>query len=93
MTELGIIRQIDDLGRIVIPKEIRRTMKIREGDEMCLSVDKDSIIIRRVPKYIAPKKLLDGIICDLDESRYSPNKEKAILLLRQARDILENEGE
>lgn len=56
MTERGIIRQVDDLGRIVIPKEIRRTMKIREGDEMCFSVDKDSIIIRRVPKYIDMKK-------------------------------------
>ena len=32
MKETGIVRRIDDLGRVVIPKEIRRTMKIREGD-------------------------------------------------------------
>ena len=32
MKATGIIRRIDDLGRIVIPKEIRRTMRIREGD-------------------------------------------------------------
>lgn len=32
MKTTGIIRRIDDLGRVVIPKEIRRTMRIREGD-------------------------------------------------------------
>ena len=32
MKATGIVRRIDDLGRVVIPKEIRRTMKIREGD-------------------------------------------------------------
>ena len=39
MRATGIIRRIDDLGRVVIPKEIRRTLKIREGDplEICLT--------------------------------------------------------
>ena len=32
MKSTGIVRRIDDLGRVVIPKEIRRTMRIREGD-------------------------------------------------------------
>ena len=32
MKATGIVRRVDDLGRIVIPKEIRRTLKIREGD-------------------------------------------------------------
>ena len=32
MKATGIVRRIDDLGRVVIPKEIRRTMRIREGD-------------------------------------------------------------
>lgn len=42
MRSTGIIRRMDDLGRVVIPKEIRRLMKIREGDPLEIYVDKDS---------------------------------------------------
>ena len=34
MTATGIVRRIDDLGRIVVPKEIRRVLRIKEGDPM-----------------------------------------------------------
>ena len=38
MKATGIVRRIDDLGRVVIPKEIRRTMRIREGDPLLNSL-------------------------------------------------------
>ena len=38
MKATGIVRRIDDLGRIVIPKEIRRTMHIREGDQPLITL-------------------------------------------------------
>ena len=38
MKATGIVRRIDDLGRIVIPKEIRRTMRIREGDPTLITL-------------------------------------------------------
>ena len=41
----GIVRRIDDLGRIVIPKEIRRTLRIREGDPLEIFVDRDGEVI------------------------------------------------
>lgn len=41
----GIVRRIDDLGRVVIPKEIRRTLRIREGDPLEIFVDRDGEVI------------------------------------------------
>ena len=38
MKATGIVRRIDDLGRVVIPKEIRRTMRIREGDPLMITL-------------------------------------------------------
>lgn len=38
MKATGIVRRIDDLGRVVIPKEIRRTMRIREGDPSLITL-------------------------------------------------------
>ena len=43
----GIVRRIDDLGRVVIPKEIRRTMKIREGDPLIISTTENSILFEK----------------------------------------------
>ena len=40
MKATGIVRRIDDLGRVVIPKEIRRTMRIREGDPSMITLTK-----------------------------------------------------
>ena len=40
MKATGIVRRIDDLGRVVIPKEIRRTMRIREGDPSQMTLER-----------------------------------------------------
>ena len=45
MRATGIVRRIDDLGRVVIPKEIRRTMRIREGDPLEIFTDRDGEVI------------------------------------------------
>ena len=42
MKATGIVRRIDDLGRVVIPKEIRRTMRIREGDISLMTLTEDT---------------------------------------------------
>ncbi len=50
----GIVRRIDELGRIVIPKEIRRSLRIKEGDNLEILIDNESIILK---KYSVIKNL------------------------------------
>ena len=54
MKETGVLRRIDELGRIVIPKELRKKLKIREGDFLDIFVEDSSIILQ---KYSALKDI------------------------------------
>ena len=45
MKATGVVRRIDDLGRIVIPKEIRKTLRIKEGDPLEIFTDREGGII------------------------------------------------
>lgn len=47
MKATGIVRRIDDLGRVVIPKEIRRTLRVREGDPLELFMDGKNLILQK----------------------------------------------
>jgi AbrB family looped-hinge helix DNA binding protein len=50
----GIVRRIDDLGRVVIPKEIRRTLRIREGDPLEIFTDREGEVILKKYSPIDP---------------------------------------
>ena len=65
MKATGIVRRIDDLGRVVIPKEIRRTMRIREGDPLEIYTDRDGEVIFK--KY-SPMGELGTFACELAEA-------------------------
>ena len=65
MKATGIVRRIDDLGRIVIPKEIRRTLRIREGDPLEIYTEKDGEVIFK--KY-SPMGDLQAVAAQLCES-------------------------
>ena len=47
MKATGIVRRIDELGRVVIPKEIRRTLRIREGDPLEIFTDRDELMLKK----------------------------------------------
>lgn len=47
MRATGIVRRIDDLGRVVIPKEIRRTLKIHEGDPLEIFTDGGAVVFKK----------------------------------------------
>lgn len=58
MKATGIVRRIDDLGRVVIPKEIRRTMRIREGDPLEIYTSNEGEVIFK--KYSPINELSEG---------------------------------
>lgn len=60
MKATGIVRRIDDLGRVVIPKEIRRTMRIREGDPLEIYTSNDGEVIFK--KYSPINELSEGAV-------------------------------
>ena len=76
MKATGIIRRIDELGRIVIPKEIRKTLRIKEGENLEIYVDKDDNIILK--KYSLIKKLND-FAQDFTDSIHSFIKHNVII--------------
>lgn len=65
MKATGIVRRIDDLGRVVIPKEIRRTMRIREGDPLEIFTDHEGEVIFK--KY-SPISELAGVAAQYAEA-------------------------
>ena len=67
MRATGIVRRIDDLGRVVIPKEIRRTLRIREGDPLEIYTDRDGEVILK--KY-SPIGEMSSFAKDYTESLF-----------------------
>lgn len=69
MKATGIVRRIDDLGRVVIPKEIRHNMKISEGEPLEIFIEDDSIIFK---KYSTDgKKLAENCADWVNENKNS----------------------
>ena len=67
MRATGIVRRIDELGRVVIPKEIRRTLRIREGDPLVIYTDRDGEVILK--KY-SPIGEMSSFAKDYTESLF-----------------------
>ena len=64
MKATGIVRRIDDLGRVVIPKEIRRTLRIREGDPLEIFTDREGEIILKKYSPIGELAAFAGMYAD-----------------------------
>lgn len=81
MKATGIVRRIDDLGRVVIPKEIRRTLRIREGDPLEIYTDRDGEVILK--KY-SPIGELNEFANEYAESLNETTRHTAIIVDRDA---------
>ena len=92
MRATGIVRRIDDLGRVVIPREIRRTLGIREGDPLEIFVDgKDTVCFR---KYVI--NLRDEVEYLKSQIEIASNlsyeeQAKAMTLLNEVRNLIKSE--
>ncbi|MDR1217588.1 MAG: AbrB/MazE/SpoVT family DNA-binding domain-containing protein [Oscillospiraceae bacterium] len=64
MKATGIVRRIDDLGRVVIPKEIRRTLRIREGDPLEIFTEKDGSVVFKKYSPVGEWSEPATILCD-----------------------------
>lgn len=81
MKATGIVRRIDDLGRVVVPKEIRRTLRIREGDPLEIFVDRNGEIILK--KY-SPMGEMNTFAREYGESLYETTNHIAVITDKDA---------
>ncbi len=104
MKATGIVRRIDDLGRVVIPKEIRRTLRIREGDPLEIYTATDGEVIFKKYSPVGEMSVFAGqyadvlsrisslptIICDRDHVIAAAGVSKREFLERRITNTLEN---
>ena len=92
MKATGIIRRVDDLGRVVIPREIRRTMGIREGEPLEIYTEgRDTVCFRKYETNLTSEvdHLRDQIenFCDLDRETQA----RIAILLGEVRELVKGE--
>ena len=91
MKSTGIIRRVDDLGRIIIPKEIRRTLNIKEGDPMELFVADETVCFQKY--YVADgyKEKIESLIASLNDEIDFENSAEIQSKLKEALELLRTE--
>ena len=107
MKATGIVRRIDDLGRVVIPKEIRRTLRIREGDPLEIFTATDgevifkkyspvgelSVFASQYADVLARVSTMPTLVCDRDHVIAAAGVSKREYLERRVNGVLESHME
>ncbi len=82
MKNTGVIRKIDNLGRIVVPKEIRKNLNIHNGDDVQIFIEEDKIVLKKYQKMFSIKEsvqmYLDVVSKFVKGDIYVTDKEKVI---------------
>ncbi|WP_024294949.1 AbrB/MazE/SpoVT family DNA-binding domain-containing protein [Lacrimispora indolis] len=87
MKSTGIIRRIDDLGRIVIPREIRRNIRVTEGSPMEILVTEEGVLLKKYYPQTVLLDLLSTIAKEVEELSADLGPEKTGDIRRYIRDI------
>ena len=82
MKATGVVRRIDDLGRIVIPKEMRRTLRIRDGESLEIFVDEDFVALKKYSPLNdmanLAKTLVDSVYSSIGKNILVTDKDRVI---------------
>lgn len=87
MKATGIVRRIDDLGRIVIPKEIRRIMRVNEGSPMEIYVTEEGILLKKYYPQTGLSDIISAAAEELEELSADLGPEKTGDIRRHIKDI------
>lgn len=75
MKSTGIVRKVEELGRVVLPIELRRTLGIAEKDAMEIFVDEDKIILRKYETDVDKENIKNQLTALLDKTADDSDKE------------------
>lgn len=95
MKATGIIRRMDDLGRVVIPKEIRRSIGIREGEPMEIYIEgNDTVCFRKYKPSLSdePDRLLETIREQLNVDDDDNDMREIYLLICRLKELVKSKG-
>lgn len=67
MKATGIVRRIDELGRVVIPKEIRSTLRLKSGDPLEIFTDRDELMLKKYSPIASLEKFSEGTVKSLSD--------------------------
>ncbi len=87
----GIVRKVDELGRIVIPKELRKNLNIKNSDDLEISINDDKIILEKFYRLKNLKDILNSYFCILERFLKSnfiiTDKENVLLVCKKTNEI------
>ena len=88
MKSKGITRRIDDLGRVVIPREIRRTLNLREGDPLEIFVEGETLCLQKYYVASGYKDKIKRLIANISNDSYMDNSEEIKARLNEVLELL-----
>lgn len=92
MRATGIVRRVDDLGRVVIPKEIRRTLTIRENDPLEIFTEDGCVIFKKYAPYAPYETKLASIKAEILKEDGMDNKLEILRKINEITELLRAEA-